>query len=124
MPSSYTYDPSNDAGKVRLLLNDVADPWVLTDQEVAAFLSMEGGHVKRAAASAIDANALNEALASKVITTESISTNGAALASAMHTIAEALRAQSSYDDQVSAGTPLYSFPDPAAKIDITVPGWL
>lgn len=98
MAGSYTYDPSTDAGKVRLLLNDVGDPWVLTDAEIQAFLDLESGIVKRAAAQAIDANALNEALASKVITTSEISTNGAALATAMHTLAEGLRDQAAADE--------------------------
>lgn len=124
MPATFTYDPATPAGVVRLLVNDVAAPWVFNDAEITALLTLEGGSVKRAAAQAIDANAGNEALASKVITTESISTNGAALANAMHALAEGLRTQAVRDEALTAGIPLYSFPDPDAKIDVRVPGWL
>ena len=63
---TYTFVPTDDVGKVRLLINDVAAPWVFSDEEISAFLALEGGSVKRAAAQAIDTNADNEALASKV----------------------------------------------------------
>lgn len=96
--TTFTYDPATDAGLVRLLVNDVADPWVFSDQEITGLLTLEGGSVKRAAAQAIDANAGNELLASKVITTQSISTNGAALATAMHALADGLRAQADTDE--------------------------
>jgi hypothetical protein len=78
-----TYDVTTDAGKVRLLLNDVADPWVFNDAEIDAFLALEGDVVKLAAAQAIDVNATNEALASKVIRTQDLTTDGAKLADAM-----------------------------------------
>lgn len=88
------YDPSSDVGRVRLLLNDVGpDKLVFSDGEVQAFLDIEGGSVKLAAATAIDTNAGNEVLASKVITTRDGSVNGAAVATAMHALAESLRKQ-------------------------------
>jgi len=92
MPDS-TYVVSTPVGQTRLLLNDVATPWVFTDAEITAFLEMEGGVVKLAAAQAIDTNADNEALASKVLRTQDLQTDGAKLADALHKRAENLRNQ-------------------------------
>lgn len=99
MTESSSYDVSTDLGKVRLLLNDIAAPWVFTDADVQAFLDLEGGSVKRAAAQAIDSQATNEALAAKVIRdADGKSTDGAKLADAMRKHAEALRAQADVED--------------------------
>lgn len=95
---SHTYDPAQPPGLVRLLLNDVTAPWVFTDDEITAFLALEGGSVKRAAAQAIDTNADNEALASKVLTDHDLSTDGAKLADSLRKRAAALRAQADADD--------------------------
>lgn len=87
-------DFSTDAGKVRLLLNDVDETaLVFTDPEIAAFLALEGGSIKLAAAQAIDTNADNEALASKVLKTQDLTTDGAKVADALRKRAAALRAQ-------------------------------
>lgn len=97
-----SYDPTGDAGKVRLLLNDVSQTTqVFTDAEITAFLDLEGGNVKRAAAQAIDTNASNEALASKVLRTQDLQTDGAKLADAMREHAAALRAQADREDDLS-----------------------
>ena len=65
-----TYDPATDPGRVRLLLNDIpagAPPVaVFSDAEIQAFLDLEGGSVKKAAAQAIDTNATNLVLAMRV----------------------------------------------------------
>lgn len=98
MPDPSTYDVTTDVGKVRLLLSDVASPWVFTDEELDALLSLEGGSVKRAAAQAIDTNATNQALASKVIRDHDLTTDGAKLADAMRKHAAALRAQADVED--------------------------
>lgn len=98
-----TYDdPTTPQGLVRLLLNDVDESaQVFTDQEIDAFLILEGQDVKRAAAQAIDTNADNELLASKVITSQDVATDGAKLAAAMHARAAALRQQSLEDEQAA-----------------------
>jgi hypothetical protein len=94
MSNTFTYNPATDAGAVRLLLNDVDQGTaVFTDAEITAFLTHEGGIVKLAAAQAIDTNADNEVLASKVLTTQDLSTDGAKLADALHKRAQALRDQ-------------------------------
>lgn len=97
---SFTYDVTTPRGQVRLLLSDVdAATAVFQDAEIDAFLALEGDSVKLAAAQAIDANATNEALASKVIKDHQLSTDGAKVADAMRKHAQALRDQvAGYDD--------------------------
>lgn len=98
-------EDSTPTRMVRLLLNDVAGnehEQVFSDDEVADFLTMEGGSVKRAAAQAIDTNADNELLASKVLSDHQISTNGAAVADSMRKRAAALRAQATDEETKDA----------------------
>lgn len=96
------YDPTTPEGMVRLLLNDVdGTAQVFTDDEITAFLALEGGSVKRAAAQAIDTNATNEALASKVLRTQDLSTDGAKVAAAMREHADRLRAQADAADEAA-----------------------
>lgn len=93
------YDVTTNVGKVRLLLNDIDDNSpVFSDDELQAFLDIEGGSIKRAAAQAIDSQATNEALAAKVIKDHELTTDGAKLADAMRKHAAALRAQAKEDE--------------------------
>lgn len=93
-----TYDLATPIGQVRLLLNDVTTPYVFTDVEITAFLTLEGDSVKRAAAQAIDANASSEVLAAKVLRTQDVTTDGAKVADALRKHADRLRAQADADD--------------------------
>lgn len=90
MPISYT----TPAGQVRLLINDTveASP-VFTDDEITAFLAMESDSVKLAAAQALDTIADDEALTSKVITSQDLRTDGASVAVALRERAKQLRTQ-------------------------------
>lgn len=97
MPDVYTYDLQTNIGKVRLLLNDVAEPWTFNDDEIEMFLELEGNVIKLAAAQAIETNADNELLASKVLRDKEITTDGAKLADAMRKRASALRDQVTLD---------------------------
>lgn len=98
-----------DADKVRVLINDYRpdDPGnvVFTDTEIETFLSLEGGHVKRAAAQATDVIASNEALVLKVIKTQGgLTTDGAKVAAELRKHAVSLRAQAdAADDDASEG---------------------
>lgn len=86
-------EPS-DIDTMRLLLNDVdEDTAVFSDEELQQFLTLEGGAVKLAAAQAIDTNADDQALASKVLRSQDVQTDGAKLAQVLHARAERLRAQ-------------------------------
>lgn len=92
-------DYSTDRGRVRLLLNDITEgSFVFTDDELDALLDLEGGSVKLAAAQAIDTNASNLVLASRVLRTQDLSTDGAKVADAMRAHADRLREQGESDD--------------------------
>ena len=95
-------DYTTDAGRVRLLLNDIDETnLVFTDAEINAFLTLEGQNVKRAAAQAIDTHATNEVLVSKVLKSQDLSTDGAKVADAMRKHADRLRAQADADDDAA-----------------------
>lgn len=91
-----TYEVGTDAGKVRLLSQDtdVADPYFL-DTEIDAFLALEDGDVRLAAAQALDAIASSEALILKKIRQlgGALETDGPAVAKALRDHATALRSQ-------------------------------
>jgi len=120
------YDPTTPAGQVRLLVNDTQEPpkQIFNDVEILAFLTLESGHVKLAAAQAIDTIADDEALTSKVIKDHDLSTDGAAVAKALHDRATLLRRQWESDVAGAEGSLVWWFPDSADPIDITVVGWL
>lgn len=65
---AYTYDPATDIGKVRLFCLDrgVGDTWIFSDEEIQAYLSIEYGDVRLAAALALEDIANNKALTEKV----------------------------------------------------------
>lgn len=96
MPVDYT----TPAGQVRLLINDTveADP-VFADAEITAFLALEAGVVKRAAAQALDVIADDEVLTSKVIRTQDLTTDGAKVADSLRKRATALREQAAEEDE-------------------------
>lgn len=106
----FTYDLTTLVGQTRLLLNDVDQASaVFSDAEIQAFLDLELGSVKRAAAQAIDTNADNEALASKVLTDHQLTTNGAAVANALRARATVLRAQADVDDSKNEDLAVFEF---------------
>jgi predicted homoserine dehydrogenase-like protein len=73
------YDPSTDAGKVRLLISDVDDASpVFTDDEIAAFLTIHGD-VMLAAALALETVAANETLLLKYIRSRGLELDGTAV---------------------------------------------
>lgn len=86
--------PSDEQADVRLLIADT-DPAnrIFSTQQIARFLAMNGDSVKRAAAQALDAIAGNEAMVSKKIRTQDLSTDGPAVADALRKQATELRRQ-------------------------------
>lgn len=96
MPAAATYEVGSDAGTVRLLCQDtdVADPYFL-DTEIDAFLALESGDVRLAAAQALDAIASSETLILKKIRQlgGALETDGPAVAKALREHASALRKQ-------------------------------
>lgn len=97
---SFTVDYGTDAGKVRLLITDTDSAYPqFTDEQVAAFLSMEGTF-RRAAAMALEVIAVNEALIQKRIVALHLETDGPALAAELRNLAKSLREQ----DKLAAGS--------------------
>lgn len=98
------YDVTTPLGQVRLLINDTTSDPVFEDTDIAAFLAMEGDHVKRAAAQALDTIADDEALTSKAIRTQDLTTDGPKVAESLRKRAAALRAQADRaDDDTDEG---------------------
>jgi hypothetical protein len=85
-------DYTTPTGQVRLLIADVdIDDPLFSDAQIAGFLAIEADVVKRAAARALDVIAVSEALVSKVMRTQDLTTDGAKLATALRAQAKALR---------------------------------
>lgn len=91
-------DP-DDIAYVRLLIGDAATEPILSDFELDALVRRAGGSLLYAAADALDAIAASEALVSKKITTQDLSTDGPAVAAELRKQAAGLRARA---DQQSA----------------------
>lgn len=86
---------------IRILIGDSAsnaDDRLFTNTEVAMFLRLEGDNAKRAAATMLDAIAVNEVLLSKVIRTQDLSTDGSKVADVLRKQARVLRDQADADD--------------------------
>lgn len=99
-----TLDPTTPIGKVRLLIPD-RHPLVLLfeDEDITAFLGMEGDSVKKAAALALESAASSEALISKVIRTQDLTTDGARVSAALLDRAARLREQADNDPEDGGG---------------------
>lgn len=99
-------DYTTPNGQVRLLIADLLPTdggQLLTDDQIAGYLALNDGNVRRAAADALDAIASSEALVSKVITSQDLNTDGAKVAQALRAHADRLRsladAQDDADDE-------------------------
>ena len=92
-----TYSPESDGGYVRLLISDVSEPYMFSDDEISAFLAHNRGP-KRAAAQALITIASNEALLAKKITTQDLATDGPAVAEALRKLAAQLRGEADQED--------------------------
>ena len=113
MPDITPPDYSTAIGQVRLLVPDVeqledlsnpanADAYIFNDSQIQAFLSLYGSNVKRAAAAAKLVLATSEALISKVIKTDDLSTDGAKLGAELRAQAEMLKQEADEDDSSDA----------------------
>jgi hypothetical protein len=88
---TFTYDPTTDVGKIRLIIQDKDENNAFfSDEDLAAFLAISDG-VRRAAADALDALASNEAYVQKRIRLLELSTDGPAVATALREHANKLR---------------------------------
>lgn len=101
---SFTYNIATDAGKVRLLITDTnSAAFYFDDTEIQAFLDLESGSVRRAAALGLETLASNQTLILKWIRISNLQTNGPAVSKDLRERATALRAQADFDDS-AAGT--------------------
>lgn len=92
-------DYDTPLGQVRALIADVDESnLLLSDTQISAYLSIEHGRVKRAAAQALDVIATSEVLISKVIRTLDLQTDGAKVAAELRARAASLREQDDDDD--------------------------
>lgn len=92
------YDPTTEAGRVRLLISDVDDASpVFTDDEIAAFLDLAGSSVLRAAALAAEAIAGNETLLLKHIRSRGLELDGPAVGRELRQLAKQWREAAAED---------------------------
>jgi len=109
MPDITPPNYSTSVGQVRLLIPDVeqldnvkdpdADPqYIFNDEQIGAFVALYNGSIKRAAAQAKLVLATSEALISKVIKTDDLSTDGAKLGAELRAQAAELRKEADSDD--------------------------
>lgn len=97
---TFTYDPSTDRGKVRLLISDVSSDaalQVFQDSEIDAFLVMNRRY-KRAAAAALLVIAASAVQTDKVLRSQDLQVDAAKAADAMRQLAKALRDEADRDD--------------------------
>ena len=103
-------DYTSPVGQVRVLIPDLRkledlrdlrnEPrYLFTDDEILAFLAVNSGNVKRAAADACDAIGMDKALQLLVLKTDDKQTDGAKLLDAIVKRARALREQAKEDDE-------------------------
>lgn len=96
---AFTYDPTTDAGRVRLLCYDTdASNEIFSDAEIDAFIELEPDSVKRAAALAVETIARQEVMVLKVAKFMDIWTDGARVADTLMRTAAQLRSQADDDD--------------------------
>lgn len=104
-------DPSTDLGKVRLLIADSEQKdydqdgrlrYLLSDEDIEAYLALANGKVFAAAAAALYGIAANEALISKVIKTEDLQTDGAKLATELRLLSRDMNNRQIAEDEKAA----------------------
>lgn len=104
---------ATDVQKVRALIPDTEAAFdgetMFSNEDIETYLEVAGGSVLRAAAYAVYAIATSEALISKIIRTQDLSTNGAGVAEALHKKAEALAKRA--DAEEASGDVYYNIVD-------------
>lgn len=107
-PTPLDYDPNTATGEVRLLISDVTEPTIFSDDEIQAFLAMRKNNPMRAAASALMAIANNEALLYKYVRTDDLTLDGVKGATELRLQARQLENQAN-DEEAEFFT--LTFPD-------------
>lgn len=102
-------DYTSPIGQVRLLIPDTSllenprdlradKTYLFSDDQISAFLAINNGNIKLAAADAIDVVGTDEAMQMLVISTDDKTTDGAKLLNAMLNRGKQLRAQAKQDE--------------------------
>lgn len=87
----FTYDPSTDLGRVRLLITDRDEQHaIFADAEIEAYLDLNDGSIGLAAATALRTIAASEALILKKVQTLDLVTDGPAVAASLLELAKSL----------------------------------
>jgi hypothetical protein len=95
--------PSDEQADVRLLIADTSTAnRMFSTRQIAQFLRLNNDNTRRAAAQALDVMASNEAMVSKVIKTQDLSTDGAKVAEALRKQAAELRRQADAGEDTDA----------------------
>ena len=105
---------NTNVGRVRLLIPDIeerSDPrdlrqppsLLFTDEQIQAFLDINDGNIKRAAADAKNTIATVQALLLKVLSTDDKSTDGAKLGAELRAQAKRLTDEADADDKRGIG---------------------
>ena len=97
-------DFTTPIGQVRLQIADLDEAaFLLSDEHLTGYLSMNADSVLRAAADALDAIATSETLLGKKIRTQDLQTDGPAVATDLRKKAAELRARAEAEDAASLG---------------------
>lgn len=88
--------------QVRVVIPDNQSPTIFTDQEIEAYLAIEGGNVLRAAALAIEANASVLAENFVSVRTDDLAVNGASAVEALLRRAKQLRERADKAEETAA----------------------
>jgi len=115
MPT-YTYDPLlYDAVVYGIRLNtfgdDTSDP-IFSDEELLYLYTQQQNSVKRASAQVLRIVAVREAFVQKVIKLLQLSTNGAATAQALRTLAQDLEAQAETEENEASNSSGFAIANP------------
>lgn len=114
---AFTYSPSTDRGKVRLLISDTDDSdatrQLFTDEEIDTFLTLRASSVFRAAATALRTIASNEVQVQKRISILDLRTDGPSEARALRQLADDYEQAADEEDReaVSGGFAIAEFAD-------------
>lgn len=105
-------------GQVRLLVPDTAEPFVFTDEEIQAYLSISKDNIKRAAANALDAIASSTVMLLKLVKTDDITVDGPAVGKELRLRARALRDEADADDLEDAMSEGFQIINPVYVPDV------
>lgn len=102
----FNYDPATALGQVRLLAIDTVEAYAaFQDNEIQAFLTLQGGNVLLAAAAALDTSAATIALVQGNTKFAGIVLDGSKGATALSALAQELRRQVYEGDDGTGATP-------------------